>query len=114
MELVRGENLIFTFPVVDVNGDPLAISALSGLKVEVVQYDRIKAIYNFKPGTADEEIRINPDVNTSFDFELTKDLSGMLKKGQVELKIFMSKTDSDFVVDPDWTDIDIVELCTMV
>lgn len=114
MELVRGENLIFTFPVVDAAGDPLLISSLSGLKVEVLQYDRIKAIYSFTPGTADDEIRVNPDVNTSFDFELTKALSSILKKGDVQLKIFMSKVDADFVVDPDWTDIDVIELCTMV
>lgn len=116
MDLVIGENVIFTLPIVDVNDDPLAISSLEKLKVQVIQYNRLKAEFILKPtpDPVQTEIRVNPSVATSIDFELTKDLSETLKHGELYLKIFMTNTQANFLSDGEWLDIDEVKLCDMV
>lgn len=116
MDIVIGENWLFTIPLLDVNEDPLVVSTLEGLKVQVIQYSRVKAEYQLypTPDPVDTEIRVNPDVTTSFDFELTQVLSAKLKHGELFLKIFMADSDVDFVTDGEWLDIDVVKICDMV
>lgn len=114
MELVIGENCIFTQPVVDVNDTPLPIADLEGLKVEIVQYGRVKGTFELKPGGPDDEIRVNPDTATSFDFELTKSLSSTLIKGELWMKIYLANDETEFTVDGESLDIDIVKICDMV
>lgn len=116
MDIVRGENCIFTFPLLDVNGDPLVVSTLQRLSIQLIQHDRMKfeATLYPTPPIVQTEIRINPDANTSVDFELTQAVSARLKEGELFAKIFMGNPDADFTVDGEYLDIDRIKIADMV
>lgn len=116
MDLVISENAIFTLPIVDVNGDPLAVASLEKLKIQVIQYNRLKGEFVLypTPDPVQTEIRVNPDTDTSLDFELTQELSSTLKHGELYLKIFMTNAQANFLTDEEWTDIDLVKVADMV
>lgn len=113
MELIIGQNWIFTIPVTDSEGIAIPVADLEGLKVEIIQYGRVKGTFELKPGGPDDEIRETPDEDT-FDYELTKSLSSTLIKGDVYMKIYKANTDALFLVDGEEADIDIIKLCEMV
>lgn len=106
-----GENAIFSQPILDEDGDPLAVSSLASLQVQIKQYNRTLATYVL--GT-DNQIRVNPDVNTSFDVEISPALSANFREGAVQMYIKAQKADTDFVVGGKYVDIDPVDILYMV
>lgn len=106
-----GENWIGTQPILDENGAALAVSSLASLQVQIKQYNRTLATYVL--GT-DDQIRVNPDVNTSFDVEISPALSANFREGSVQMYIKAQKTDTDFVVGEKYVDIDPVDILYMV
>jgi hypothetical protein len=109
MDLLIGENHVFTHAL-----SPLLIADLEGLKVEIIQYGRVKGTFELAPGGPDEEIRENETTATSFDFELTKSLSATLIKGELWMKVYVANTDAGFQVDDESLDISLVKIADVI
>jgi len=97
--LKRGGNKLYEEQLYRDDGTtPLLLSELVTVNVQVIQYRRVLASYNLKPGTADSEIRQGSSTSI-LEVEITKELSATFKEGPVSLKINMEETDAEFITD---------------
>jgi len=82
---------------------PLLLSELVTLNCQIIQYRRVLASYNYKPGVADDEIREGSSTSI-VEIEITKELSATFKEGEVSCRLNMEETDAEFIVDGEFFD----------
>ena len=106
----RGENVVYTIPIMSSDATPVAVpivANLASLRVEVVQYDRVLANYILLPTPDPVQSQIRVGSSTHYcDVEITEALSLTFREGDVNFKVYMRKTDASFTVDAELKDID--------
>jgi hypothetical protein len=91
---------------------PLLLADLSLVRCELFQHGRLMASYALKPTHTDAEIRQGSSTSI-VEIEITKELSATLYEGTLSAKLYLEKTDTDFVVDGEFAPIvefDIVDM----
>ena len=106
----RGENVIYTIPIMSSDATPVAVpivANLQNLRVEVIQYGVVLANYIFLPTPDPVHPQIRVGSSTHYcNVEITEALSLLFLEGAVDLKVYMGKTDAAFIVDLQLKDID--------
>lgn len=97
--LKRGGNTLIERQLYRVDGTtPLLLSELVTIQAQIIQYGRVIASYNLKPGVADSEIRQGSSTS-KVEIEITKELSVLFREGPVNCKLVLEETDADFITD---------------
>ena len=91
---------------------PLLLSELVTINCQIVQYRRVLASYNLKPGVVDDEIRQGSSTSI-LEIEITKELSATFKEGLVTAILNLEETDAEFIVDGEFFDKREIDLFTV-
>jgi len=111
--LKRGGNKLIERQLYRADGTtPLLLSEIDSLQAQIIQYGRLLAAYNFKPGTADSEIRQGSSTSI-IEIEITKELSVLFREGAVMCKLLIEDTDAEFITDGEFADPQEFELFTV-
>ena len=110
LNIKRGENVLYTIPIMSADPTPVPVPIVANLNtliVEVIQYTRVLATYTLLPTPNPVQNEIRVGASTHFcNVEITEALSEQFKEGAVNLKVYMKKTDATFPVDLSLRDID--------
>lgn len=106
-ELRKGENAIVRRNLFEEDGiTPIPLSSLSSLEIQIRQYNRLLASYDYFENTPDDE-EISEGVATNqVKVQITQEISAKFKEGPVFIKILGKQTNSDYSVDEGLFDID--------
>lgn len=107
IELRKGENAIVLKNLLDTDGvTPISIGSLNTLVIEVRQYNRLLASYDYLQNTPDDEEVSEGSATNQVKIQITEELSAKFKEGPVSIKLKGRQTNSDYSVDGSLYDID--------
>lgn len=92
-EIKKGENTIVRRTV------SVDLSTLTSLTVEIRQYNRLIASYDYFENTPDDEEVSEGSSTTEVAIQITEEVSAQFKEGPVYIKLISKRPHADYTVD---------------
>jgi hypothetical protein len=106
-ELRKGENAIVRRNLFEEDGvTPISLSSLDSLEIQIRQYNRLLASYDYFENTPDDEEISEGSSTNQVKVQITQELSAKFKEGPVYIKILGKQANASYTVDGGVYDID--------